>query len=133
MQGIGGVDMRLFFMVAALALPLSAAAGSSWEYTYVVRGAGLETKIGTAALHREGEVLTGSPRSVVGDIDIVVKLSGQSATAAIKPSDSIGSEMTLTGTFQQLPKKDDECWQTIQVQDGSNSLTLARSHARCEP
>ena len=126
-------------MRIAILLVLSTLCGSAsaeqqlWEFAYVMRSTDLVIHHGHGGLERTSAGLAGVLKSTeAASYQITIKLRGDQATATFWPLESDTGAQELRGTFQQL-MAGGQCWQTIQVLDGSQSFMLARNVPRCEP
>jgi hypothetical protein len=117
----------LAFVLCLAAGSAIAASPEEWRYLYVIRGSYLNYSTGSEVLLRDQNLIKGRFTSHVGaDVPISVDINGASATAML--FEGSNNRIEMTGTFrQEIAPGGAECWQTIQVLDGLNFLTLVRS------
>ncbi len=74
--------------------------------------------------------------TTTGEYEIAVTLNGSEAVAVFGATESDDGGTRMRGTFRQseIPAfGGTHCWQTIQLSDGFNTITLARNAPVCEP
>ena len=130
-----------FLPITLLALASAAsstpASIETWEFVYVSRSTSLAAHCGTALLKRTANTLYGTLQDAESvEYSIKLKLHGKSITGWFGAVESDDGGAELEGKFNQyiIPASDGSgCWQTIQLFDGSHSVTLARNVPQCSP
>ena len=125
--------MPIASLVLAVGLGAASTSTETWQFIYVSRTTRLEAIEGTATLTRSGSVLSGPLRdSSTGEYRISLTIDGASAEGWFGAVESDDGGTLLKGSFRQWQVPGGECWQTIQLADGSSSISLARNIPRCE-
>ncbi len=126
--------MRIAILILlCIASSEATAALQTWEFVYVYRSTNFHQAQGQGDLTRQSTTLSGvltDTRTVSYQINI--KVRGSKASASFWPLESDVGASDLHGTFDQSQVAG-ECWQTIQLHDGLQFITLARNVPRCEP
>ena len=127
--------LPLTFLVVTA--PIHAAASGNWQFVYVNRSSDLQVTSGEALLTGVSGKLSGKltgEHDLQFSIDAYITDDKVTATFGSLESDDGGTR--LNGTFRQTTvpvSGGTNCWQTIQLSDGSSSLALARNVPVCEP
>ena len=123
----------ILLLLAGLTGPTLASEPESWSFVYVVRSSDLVSTGGRGELTRRGSQLSGT---LSGDntvsYQIQIDLRREVVSATFWPHESDSGVSDLKGTFHQ-DRVSRECWQTIQLQNGTESVVLARNAPRCWP
>ena len=125
--------MSIASLLLVVGLGTAASPAESWQFVYVARSTRLEIAEGEAALTRSGATLAGPLRDDrTGEYRIELAIDGADVTGWFGAVESDDGGTRLEGSLHQWRAPGGECWLTIQLTDGSSSISLARNVPQCE-
>ena len=126
--------MKVLLALLALLSPITSTQREEWNLVSANRSYEWYVQTAKATLERSGNHLSGKARSNDG-IEFLIDLTihGKKASGTLEVVQSDSGPISYSGTYQRSASSGpNNCWETIQLFDGSNFVGLARNSS-CEP